>query len=302
MSKLIVIPTERAVADITSLILPDGTLALSREAVQRKFDLLAESTATTTEPFTNAAARDHAIQVAARLKGEEDDAEDDREKAKSLFWRMCGAIDLTKKKHVAELTTERTRLNRQVGAYNAEQQLKAQREQEARDRETRRIQQEAAEAQRKAEAEAERLRKEQEALALKQKQAQEAAEAKGREQTPAAKAKALQAQLDQEEAAEKAEAIRLEQQASSDRALRQLESERLAAAERQRSEKPSGGAQRTEPKITVTDIHALYAYQRNLVRMEPDLVNLKFLIRGNPTISIPGVSFVMESTFSAKAR
>lgn len=291
MHQLIVAPEISALPSVPAII-NEGAV-IKRQFLDNATGILA---------VDNAMTRDSASDLAGRIAGHIAQVEKDRKAIKDPFFRMGQAIDAAAAAHVKELEAEKIRLNRLVGAFNQEQADKAQREQEARDREARRIQQEAAEAQRKADAEAERLRKEQEALALKQKQAQEAAEAKGREQTPAAKARALQAQLDAGEAAEAAEAKRKEQQEASDRALRQLESERLAAEEKLRSEKPSGGAQRTEPKITVTDVHALYAYQRNLVRMEPDLVNLKFLIRGNPTISIPGVSFVMESTFSAKAR
>jgi chromosome segregation ATPase len=275
---------------------------INEEGAKLKAELLVQSNHLVVIP--DASTRDFAIKVAGHIAGHISQVEKDRKAIKDPFFRMGQAIDKAAADHVKELEAEKRRLNQLVGAYNAEQEMIAQRELEAREREARRIQQEAAEAQRKAEAEAERLRKEQEARALKQKQAQDRAEAAGKELTAKAKAAQLQAQLDAEERAEAIEAARKEQQEATDRALRQLESEKLAAAEKLRQEKATGGAQRTEIDIEVLDILALYKARPDCVRLSPDLVQLKYVINNSddPNLRIPGITWTKRAVFSAKAR
>lgn len=287
------------------LIRQDGTLSLPDEWIERKNALLVEAAAVA--PPATPHDRDVAISVAARIKGEMDDIEEARERDKAGYWKMCQAIDLTKKLHVKELDAERARINREVGAFNQAQADKAKREQEARDREAKRIADEAAAAQREADRQAEELRKEQEALALKQKRAQEAAEAKGKELTPEAKAKQLQAQLDAQEAQEKLEEASRQRQATLDAQKAQLEREQLEAAERQRQEKATGGAQRYDTKFTIPDLHRLYAANRGCVRLEPDLVQLKYIVNNQPDIAeklteLAGVTWTKTPTFSPKGR
>lgn len=288
-----------------NIIKTDGTLAVNPEAIEARDALVSEALSIPGTPFTTPAERDHAIQVASRIKGQMDDAERDRVAKKDAFLKIGAAIDQTKKNYVSELDKQRTRLSQQIGAFNEAQRLKAQREQEERDREARRLQQEAEEKRRAAEAELERLRKEQEAIAEKQRKAQEAAEAKGKALTAAQQKKQLQEELAAEERREAAEAEARQKQADMDRAFRQLESEKLAAAEKLRQEKATGGAQRTEIDIEVTNAQMLYNYNPSCVKLVPDLAQIKFLInshKDDPEFRIPGVIFAKRAVFSARGR
>lgn len=248
--------------------------------------------------------RDGAISVAADIKGHLTAIEKTRKEIKEPFLRMGQAIDDCAKKHVAELTIELNRLNRLVGAYNQEQADIARREQEARDRAAAEIARKAREEQEALERKLEEERKAALAAETKRKLAEAAAAAKGKELTAAQKAKQLEAQLAEQERLEKIEEEARERQAKLDREKAELEKQQLEAAERMRQEKATGGAQRTEIDIEVTDIHLLYASNRGCVRLTPDLVQIKFLINNSedPNFRLPGVVYTKRAVFSAKGR
>ena len=275
---------------------------INKDGERIKTELIAA--ASTIVEITTPHIRDAAIQIAGQIKGHISQVEKDRKSIKDPFFRMGLAIDAAARRHVTELENRLNEINRLVGSYNAVQEMIAQREQEARDREIRRIQQEAAEAIRKAEQETETLRLEQHILAVKQQQALERAEASGKGLTAKAKAAQLQAQLDAEERADAIEARRKERQEASDRALRALEddAQRFLAALKQ--DKATGGAQHTHLEIEVLDILVLYKARPDCVRLSPDLVQLKYVISNSedPNLRIPGIIWTKRAVFSAKAR
>jgi hypothetical protein len=96
-------------------IIQDGRIALPPEEVKRRDELVAE--ATPIKEILTELDRDHALNVSARLKGLEAQAEEIRKQVKSPFLQMCDAIDLTMKEFKAKLITERERLNRLNGQF-----------------------------------------------------------------------------------------------------------------------------------------------------------------------------------------
>jgi len=274
---------------------------INKEAELIKTELLAM--ASEIKEITTPHIRDAAIQIAGRIKGHISQVERDRKAIKDPFYRMGLAIDSAARKHVAELENRLNEVNRLVGAFNAEQEMIVQREQEARDRETQRIQREAAEALRQAAADAELIRTEQHILAAKQQRAQDRAEASGKGLTAKAKAEHLQAQLDADERAAAIEAKLKDAQEASDRLLRLVQGEKLAAFERFQRERATGGAQHTHLEIEVIDILALYRVRPDCVRLSPDLVQLKYVINNSedPNLRIPGIIWTKRAVFQAKA-
>jgi len=274
---------------------------INKEAELIKTELLAM--ASEIKEITTPHIRDAAIQIAGQIKGHISQVERDRKAIKDPFYRMGLAIDSAAKKHVAELENRLNEVNRLIGAFNAEQEMIVQREQEARDREAQRIQREAAEALRQAAVDAELLRTEQHILAVKQQRAQDRAEASGKGLTAKARAEQLQAQLDADERADAIEAKLKDAQEASDRLLRLVQSEKLAAFERFQRERATGGAQHTHIEIEITNIHLLYTHNPNLVRLEPDLTQIKYQINGSkdPNLRIPGITWAKRAVFQAKA-
>lgn len=228
--------------------------------------------------------RDRAIDVASVIKGHLTAIEKTRKEIKEPFLRMGQAIDDCAKRHVAELATELSRLNGLVGAYNEQQRR------------------EAAEALRKQQEEADRIaraaeeeRKRQLAEETKRRLAEERAAAKGKELTDAQKQKQLEAQLAEQDRLDALEAERA-----------RIEQERIATAERLQAEKATGGAQRYDLKFSIPSLRNLYAALPGCVRMEADLVQLKYVVNNMPEqakrLTEAGVTWTKTPVFSARGR
>lgn len=247
-------------------LIVDGKLKLPEEEIKRRDELLAE--ATPIAEVNTEADRDHAINVAARIKGMEDEMEQVRVKAKEPFYRMGYAIDATAKDFSASLKAERERLNRLNGAFEAKR-IQAQRQAEA-DRQ----------------AELNRIELERQRL---EKEAAEAAAAAERARKPENKAAQLEKALDLED-----KAAELEEQ------VLVVRQQAVAA----QAEKPKGGSQRMEIEIKITNIHALLEAKPELVELKPREAQIKYYIRNllKENETLPGVSYKFVPVYSANKR
>lgn len=271
-------PTEIILAPrftVGDLIQPNGTLAFKKEALEAKQLLLEEAKSETLVPLDKAAA-DHLLNLASRINGQIADAEESHRIGKEGFLRMSQAYDLSKREYVRDLEIMSKRIGALIGSYNknVENERKA------------------ADDLRKAELQKAETAKQQildEASAAANKLA---AAASGQVKLKKGeKAKLLGAQLAAET---KAEEITGTQEALVDKAF--------SDAEEARKAKASGGTQRTEYDIVVTDIKALYAAQPTCVRLEPELTQIKWIHRNRPTDKLPGVTITERATFTAKPR
>jgi hypothetical protein len=109
-NQLMVVPP----LSITSL-LSNGRIKLPEEALTQR-DLLLEEASTVGDPKTESD-RDHGINVSARLKGQIEMMEEARVRAKSDYYAVCCAIDITAKEYKEKLEAERARINRGNGAF-----------------------------------------------------------------------------------------------------------------------------------------------------------------------------------------
>jgi hypothetical protein len=114
-------------------------------------------------------------------------------------------------------------------------------------------------------------------------------------------AEAYRLQREAEATKDLATAIDIEEQAEQSLVKAEQITRSLEVAE---APKPSGGAQRTEIDIVVTDINALYLTKPYLCVLKPDLVALKYEInhRLKEGETIPGVTFTKTATFATRKR
>lgn len=268
------------------------TPTISGQARRIRQELL-DRTEIVPSSITHVPLRDVAISIASDIKGHIDAVEKMREEIKRPFLEMGRAIDAAAKEHVAELKTELNRLNGLVGAFNEQQAREAEQERRKLAAEAARI-------------ENERRLAEQEAIRIEQNTPATPPESLAGDLTPVERAKALARLLaDEDEQAEKeGRAQKTVRELAGQQAA--LEKSRLEAEARHSQSKPSGGAQRHELDIEVTDIHLLRQAHPACVKLTPDLVAIKYVINTNlangDQSPIPGVTYFRRAVFSARGK
>ena len=266
---------------VASLLDKHGRLSLNPQVIQDKADIIAEADPIINKEIKTISDRDAAINVAARLAGMVADAEKDRKAQKQAFYDMGVAIDATASAYKEDLEFKKVTINRKVGAFNEAEKERQRKEQAEIERKAR-----------EAREEIERIEKDK---LKKEQEAREHEEATGKPLSKKLEAKLLQEQL---EADEKQEQLAAE--------TKRLEDLRIQNAELSRSSRSVGGSQRTEIVVEVWDKAALYKARPDCVRLEPDLIQIKYLItthKDDPTpYVIPGVTYQTQPVFSAKKR
>ena len=254
---------------IGDLIDKDGRLQLTEQAITNKRDILEEAS-NVPLVLDTIADRDQAINVSARLGGLIKEANEDHKRIKVNFLAMCQAIDATKRDYIKELEEEKKKLDRAAGTFEQKRLDTLRREQEERDAAARQAEQD----------EAARLR-----LLAEQDEA-------ARKEAPTDRKAALSAELRREEEREQ---IVADQKAREEQQIRDAELRRQAAA--------SGGTSRKEITVEAYDLASLFRARPDCVRMEPDLVQIKFLWNNqNNIFPLPGIKVEERPVFSAKAR
>jgi len=201
--------------------------------------------------------------VAAKIKGLITDVGKIHDSEKKPFLDIGRAIDQLMKDYVKELNRDLKRLNEDIGMYIFEQAEKARKAEAERIRiinETAaRVEAERVEAQRKLDE-----------IAAKEKA--------GQEIKPEDKAAALDAVLTNEGKKEEV-----------------IVAFRAAPITFSR---PSGGAQQMQTIVEVTDVHAIYAFRPNLVKLEAKIGEIKILIDAG--ITVPGVKWEKKPVFQTR--
>ena len=274
----------------------DATLTATDSARKERDGLLAMAARVTN--VTSLAEANSAATALQSLKGFTRQIEEARVAVKAPVIELGKKIDGLAKELTLELESEAVRIGRTVGTWQAEERRKEEEAQRKAREEEARIWREAQEKER---LEQERLRKE--------------------EADRAAKARALQAELDAKaararseagkaKAAEAAEAARIAEQIAADQ--RQADEEAAAAKRREEAgkamvaariagnqivaAKPAGVATREEIVFEVTDVVALYEAAAYLVTLEPNRTAIKAALKNlRPDQSLPGVKWWKEA-------
>lgn len=201
-----------------------------------------------------------AAEAMVTIKGLIDGMEKTRKIVKDPVYKAGLAVDATARKYSTDLKSELDRIKELVGPYIQEQERKA--------------------------AQAERER--QEAIRKQREEEERIAALKREEERKAEEAKLAQGK----------EAERLAQEAAYLRAARidaELEAMDEKFAESMQAVVPTKAAGTSSVKrykVTVTDIHAVYAFNRLAVRLEPNLTVLQQMAQQGMTV--PGVTFEEE--------
>ncbi len=245
-----------------------GELTLIPEATKLKAELLALA-----EPIqvTTIETRDNAIEIAGKIKSHLKEFEANRVEVKQPFWDICLQIDGLKKEHVKELEAAAKRLDSTVGEfeYKCEQE---------------RIRQE------------NELRRQQEEIARKQREAEAAAKRAEEEAARAALEPTLPNVEDELEAQNRKEQAEAEAKRLADEQIK-LDQQRQQRAQEEAVDRAGGGSRRMEIVLEITDIHTLYAFNKMLVKMEPNESMIKGFIN-NGVAEIPGVKWTKRPVFS----
>ena len=252
----------------------DTAITATNEARQERDRLLTWaktiSTVNSTGTATVAADALKSIKTLTRM------IEDGRTSAKGPVIELGRKIDALAKELCTSLETEATRISRQLGVWQAEQNRIAEEARQAAWREEQRIRDEANRAAKEAADKAAAIQAE-----LERKQAKARTDAKAEDYAREAVGKNLLAEQEQERR---------------DLATQQAIVETRVAAAAVAPPKLAGVATRTEIAFEITNIVALYEVAPYLVKMEPNVAALKAALKGlQPGQHLPGVKHWEEA-------
>jgi uncharacterized membrane protein YqiK len=270
----------------TALILydPTKTAATIAPALQARKSAALESIETITE-VTSDQANEAATVIVQQISDLIKHVEKEHDEAKAPYWAACKAISGIRNTFLAELETERTRVNKLCGNF-VQDRLEVQREAEReRVRQLEKIEQAKHEEEERAEqaridAEVERRRQVDEAEA-------QAAKAKSKKAQAEATAKLQELEKQRQEAAAQAERDRAERET-------QAEQEKAAVAPVAPITKAAGQVVKTPWVFKVTNIFDLVRARPDLVKMEPKTKEINELINELEIRKIPGLEITQE--------
>ena len=232
--------------------------------------------------------KERAVAIVGSIKALTKLCEKSRKEAKEPTIKLGREIDDLAKRYAGELDAEASRIESAIGDYLAVQRRKFEEEQ-------RKLREE--------QAKLERAKQEQERAAREAEEArQRAADAERRAaeaKTKAERDKALAEQRRAEDEQRRADKESAEQ-------ARNAQAAEIGVAEaeddvsQQATGKAEGASVKPEYEIEITDIHALYKAHPNAVKLEPRLLEIKFLI-AQGKLDIPGVKLKEVTKVAVRA-